>query len=219
MGQSLSPEVYREFLRRGWRRCGTVLFRPACPACTQCRSLRVPVDQHTLTKSQRRNLRANPDITLTVQAPTVSQEHINLFNSYHADMTARRGWPARELTADEYYQTYLEGESECAREFLYRRDDTLVGVGLVDEVSDATSSVYFFHDPEWRDEGPGTFSMLAELDWAKSQKKSYHYLGYWIAACQSMSYKNRFRPYELLREHVDNSVEPIWEPIEIGQDA
>src|SRR4051812_26649951 len=39
----LSPEAYDEMLQRGWRRNGNFFFRPACPACSECKSLRVPV--------------------------------------------------------------------------------------------------------------------------------------------------------------------------------
>ena len=36
---------YGELLRRGWRRFGCDFFRPACPHCVKCRSLRIDVER------------------------------------------------------------------------------------------------------------------------------------------------------------------------------
>ena len=40
----MTAAEYSEWLEAGWRRFGHVLFRPACPLCRKCQSLRVPVD-------------------------------------------------------------------------------------------------------------------------------------------------------------------------------
>ena len=40
---ALTPAEYADRLLAGWRRFGHSLFRPDCPACTACRSLRVDV--------------------------------------------------------------------------------------------------------------------------------------------------------------------------------
>ena len=34
---------HEALLARGWRRFGCEWFRPVCPACTACRSLRIPL--------------------------------------------------------------------------------------------------------------------------------------------------------------------------------
>jgi len=206
----LTETRYRARLERGWRRHGVHLFRPVCPQCRQCRSLRVLVDQFRPSRSQRRTLQRNADVRLVVQRPTVTAEHIRLYNAYHRDMQARRGWPDRETDAAEYEQSFLAGDWPCAREFLYFRDDELIGVGLVDLFQDAVSSVYFYHDPEWRPQGPGTFSILSELEFCRETGRRYNYLGYWIAPCGSMAYKAGFRPHELLDEYVGDDETPVW---------
>ena len=79
---SLRYRVFRELdgrsceqlFRRGWRRHGRYFFRPECPACVKCRSLRVDVQQFRATKSQRRTIRRNTDVRMIVQRPTVSDE-------------------------------------------------------------------------------------------------------------------------------------------------
>ena len=42
---------------------------------------------------------------------------------------------------------------------------------------------------------------LWSLRWARERGKAHYYLGYWVRDCRSMTYKNRFRPYELMDWH------------------
>src|SRR5256885_312365 len=86
----------------------------------------------------------------------------------------------------------------------------LVGVGLADITPTALSSVYFFHDPAWRPQSPGVFSILQQLAYAQRHGLRYHYLGYWIAGCPSMAYKAQYRPHELLVGYPPDDVEPTW---------
>jgi leucyl-tRNA---protein transferase len=211
---SLSAGEYQELLRRGWRRHGCSFFRPDCPQCVECRSLRVDVSRFRPTKSQRRCLRRNAGVRVVVRRPTVTAEHLWLFNAYHADMHRRRGWPHRAVDADEYQESFLSGAWSFAREFLYHRDGRLAGVGLVDAAPEGLSSVYFYHDPAWRPLGPGTFTNLKEIEHARPTGRRYHYLGYWIAGCPSMSYKNRFGPHEILARYPGDDEEPEWRPVE-----
>lgn len=208
----VGPEGYADLLSRGWRRHGWNFFRPACPDCVKCRSLRVDVERFRPTKSQRRTLRRNADIRLVVQSPTVTEDHVRLYNEWHTDMTARSGWREQTVDAAEYHEAFLMGDWEFAREFLYYRGDRLLGVGLVDEVPGALSSIYFFHDPIWRDAGPGTFTVLQEIEYARRTGRRYLYMGYWIAECQSMAYKNRFGPHEVLESYPREDESPIWTP-------
>jgi len=133
-----------------------------------------------------------------------------LFNDYHADMAARRGWSRSRTDPEDYENSFLIGVWPFAREFAYYRGRELVGVGLVDVVADAVSSVYFYHAPEWRSQAPGTFSILQELEYCRQTNRCHNYLGYWIAECGSMAYKANFRPHELLQEYVAPSTEPVW---------
>jgi arginine-tRNA-protein transferase len=206
----LSTRVYDELLCRGWRRFGHEFFRPACPACVQCRSLRIPISEFTPSRSQRRTLRQNAEIHVVVQAPTVTEAHLQIFNAYHADMHRRKGWPFHFTAERAYRQQFLLGEWAFAREFLYYEGDRLVGVGLADVTTTAISSVYFFHDPAWRSRALGVFSILQQEAYARQQNLRYHYLGYWVPGSQSMAYKAQYRPHELLVGYPTDTEEPHW---------
>jgi arginine-tRNA-protein transferase len=205
----LSPDACQQYLDQGWRRFGRVVFRPRCPTCTSCRSLRVDVAEFRPSKSQRRCLSRNERITFRAQRAGATAEHVRLFNAYHRDMQIRRGWPEHQITLEEYQAEFVDPAVSFAWEMLYFRGTRLIGVGLVDVLPAGLSSVYFYHDPEWRQAGPGTFSILCEIEWARELARPYLYLGYWIERCPSMNYKSRFTPHELLSERVGTQM-PAW---------
>jgi arginine-tRNA-protein transferase len=107
-------------------------FRPVCPACTACQSLRIPLATFTPSRSQRRALRGNATIEVVVQAPTISGAHLRLYNAYHAAMHRQKGWPWHPTDPVAYFQSYIGGDWAFAREFLYYDHTRLVGVALAD---------------------------------------------------------------------------------------
>jgi leucyl-tRNA---protein transferase len=201
---------YTEMLQRGWRRHGAHFFRPACPLCTKCRSLRVDVDDFRPTRSQRKCRSRNSDVQIVLQRASVTTEHVRLYNAWHQDMTQRRGWSLQQISEEDYTNSFLIGEWAFAHEMLYLRNGVIIGVGLVDLLPQAISSVYFYHDREWRRLGPGTFSVLSEIEYARRTGRRHLYLGYAIRECPSMAYKFRFGPHELLGEHVSDDTRPVW---------
>ncbi len=206
----LSTKDYDELLRRGWRRFGCEFFRPACPACSQCQSLRLPLQAFSPSRSQRRALKQNADIEVIVQEPTLTAEHLRLFNAYHRFMHKEKGWPPHRHNANSYARSFLMGNWEFARELQYDQRGRLVGVALADVTDQSLSSIYFFYDPAWRSQSPGVFSILQQVLHAKQLGLKYHYLGYWVAQSQSMAYKAQYRPHEILTRYPDDDEEPEW---------
>jgi arginine-tRNA-protein transferase len=206
----LKTPRYEHLLERGWRRFGRTLFRPSCPSCCACRSLRVGIREFRPSKSQRRCLNANRQLELVIGQPTVTREHLVLYNRYHADMHQRRGWAFREIDEANYSESFLDGKFPFSREFQYRLNGELVGLGIVDVTPAVMSSVYFFHDPDLRSRGLGTFSLLNELLDGSTAGRKWLYLGYYIRDCQSMNYKNHFRPHQVLETYCSDAETPDW---------
>jgi arginyl-tRNA--protein-N-Asp/Glu arginylyltransferase len=170
----------------------------------------VAIPDFSPSKSQRRNLRKNGHVTLQIVRPSVTREHLQLYHDYHLDMHHRRNWSFRRVTPDEYADSFLDGEFSFSREFQYRSEGRLIGLGLVDMTTSAMSSVYFYHAPEWRDAALGTFSVLKEIDDGRQHGRSWLYMGYYIRECGSMNYKNRFGPHEILQSYVSDDELPDW---------
>ena len=206
----LDSATYADLLARGYRRFGYQLYRPACGSCDSCVSLRILVSDFSLSRNQRRVLRQNADIRIERRRPSVSDRHIDLFNRYHQFMAEHRGWRADSITFEAYVESFVIGGEDFAWEWLFYEVSELVGVTLMDQVNDAISLVYHFHDPAWRPRSPGVFSILAQLEHAKSERLTYAYPGYWVSGNASMSYKARYRPHEKLTAYPSDSQDPRW---------
>ncbi|WP_437205556.1 arginyltransferase [Planctomicrobium sp. SH664] len=209
---SLSPTELEHLVERGWRRFGVGVFRPQCVHCTQCVPVRIDVPRFEPSKSQRKVWKQNQQVDVTLHRPTVTDEHIALYNAWHVDMHERRGWPLQQTNEESYAEGFLSGRFASGWEMQYREQGELIGVGLIDRLPNSLSSAYFFHAPQWRQRGPGTFSLMCEIDVARKLGLAFVYLGYWIERCPSMSYKNRFRPFEVLHDRPLDTIPPRWLP-------
>src|ERR1700682_858815 len=79
----MTAEEYAALLARGYRRFGWQVFRPACPACTKCRSVRVLAREFSPNGRERRILRKNENIRAELHPLFATREHIELYNLYH----------------------------------------------------------------------------------------------------------------------------------------
>ena len=127
-----------------------------------------------------------------------------------ASCSQHRAWPLQQATLSEYRDTFISGATHLGKQWLYFAGEKLVGIGTMDEAPGAISLVYFVHDPAWRPQSPGRFSVLNQLLYAKQRNLRYAYLGYWIKNCPSMNYKNRFHPHEILVQHPAETASPVW---------
>jgi len=186
---------YHQLLNRGFRRSGSFFYRPVCTACNACRSIRIPVEGFTPSKSQRRNWRRNAGVTVTTGDPNISDEKWRLFQAYLARQHNRSMGDTHEDL-----RRFLYDSPTDTVEFEYRLDGELIGFGISDVCKRSLSTVYFVFDPRHADRGLGTFSMLWEIDFCRRKDIPYYYLGFTIADCPKMNYKTNFRPYEILGE-------------------
>jgi arginine-tRNA-protein transferase len=195
---AVTPAEYMERMLHGWRRFGHVLFHPRCPACSACRSLRVVAGRFRPDRSQRRCRKLNAGaIRLHIGAPGVTQAKLDLYDRYHAFQAETKGWPEHApKDADDYYASFVDNPFPT-QEWCYYLGDRLVGVGYVDDLPGGLSAIYFFHDPDERHRGLGTWNVLSVLEHAAARGIPYVYLGYYIAGCASMAYKVRFVPNQL----------------------
>jgi len=194
-GSDPDPAALDHWLSLGYRRSGPVFYAPDCPGgCRECVPIRIPVAAFLPSRSQRRVARRNAEsITIEVGAPRFRREALDLYNRH-----ARWVDPDVDPATEEDYRRFLLDTSVPTWMFEYRSGGELAGVGLLDHGKTAASSVYFFWEPELAERSLGTYSALCELAWCRGRGLHYYYLGYWVHGCRSMSYKNRFRPYELM---------------------
>ena len=187
--------LYLELMNAGFRRSGTFIYQPICSHCRECQPIRVPVRDFQPSKSQRRVWRRNSDLRVIVEVPKPTAEKFDLYCRYvrgrhDPDKPERFG-----RFVDFLYTSPVDTLEISCRDASGR----LLGVGIVDVCERRSlSSVYFYFDPAESKRGLGTFSSLWEIAFARERRIPYYYLGYYIRACATMSYKANFAPHELL---------------------
>lgn len=198
----MSGHEYAERMHAGWRRFGHSLFRPQCPECSRCQSLRVPTATYRPSRSQRRNWAKNwGEVHLQIGRPRVSQERLRLYDRFHHHQTEQRGWPLHAPKDPESYVGSFVDNPFPIEEWCYYIDDRLVGVGYVDVLPIGLSGIYFFHEPAERQCGLGVFNVMCLLKQAAERGLPAVYLGYFVKGCPSLEYKADFRPNEV--RHAD----------------
>ena len=206
----LTADEYAARMMSGWRRFGHTLFRPRCPSCQACRSLRVEVDRFRPSRGQRRVRKANEGaIELMVGSPRVSRTRLDLYQRFHDHRARTRGWDEREESPNSYHSAFVSNPFPT-EEWSYTLDGRLVGVGLVDALAVGLSAIYFVHDPVHHRRGLGTWNILCLIDEARRRGLPHLYLGYWVADCLSLAYKASFRPFEILGP--DGAWQPCCRP-------
>jgi arginine-tRNA-protein transferase len=192
----MSTREYEERLLGGWRRFGHALFRPSCPSCRRCQSLRIPVATFQPNRSQRRCWAAShQSLRIVIGIPSRTPEKAALREQFQSFQHDARGWP--QETAD--YDEMFVSNPFPTEEWCYYDGDRLLAVGYVDRLSEGLSAIYFFYDPSERHRSLGTFNILALLAAARERGLPYLYLGYYVEGCRSLEYKGRFVPNEVRR--------------------
>lgn len=212
----VSPAELEFLLERGWRRFGPTYFRPACTACGECISLRVPSDTFQPSTSQRRARRNAAHLTRTVGIPQVDEERMALYTRWHEQREAQRGWQPSAID-DERYAFDFAFDHPSVREVGFRdpaNANRLVGLGIVDETPRALSAVYFFWDPEHAPASLGVAHVVMLIEEAAARELAYVYLGYRVADCASLAYKGRYRPHEMLAGRPAFDESPLWRAVD-----
>jgi arginine-tRNA-protein transferase len=189
----LDGGAYEHLLARGFRRSGSTVYRPRCRGCSECRQIRVLVDQFESSASMRRVLRRNKDVRVEMADCAYTQSKHRIYECYldaqHDGSMSRKPEAFREFLCHSPTQTL---------ELQYFLGDRLIAVSVADRVPSGLSSVYMYFDPEEAKRSLGTYSILREIQQCRQEKLPYYYLGYLVTGCGKMDYKARFQPYEVL---------------------
>lgn len=191
----LDGQRYGLLLEQGFRRSGPFVYRPACPGCSACRSLRIPAAQFQPRRRHRRCLRDNAELYVEPRSPQMTQEHFALYRDYlhrrhPGSSMGNPGWRESQgfLAADWCPTVFYELRTAPG--------GRLLAVTVADILPRALSAVYTFFDPDEQARGLGTLAILWLLREARRTGRPHVYLGYWIAEAQGMAYKAQYRPHE-----------------------
>ncbi len=207
-----SLEYCHLLIRQGWRRFGAMFFRPVCPHCDACESVKIDVKNYHFSKSERRIFRKNKDLRIVVTRPMLSHSHLRVHEKYHAHMEEKKGWDYTPTTSQHYYSSFVQGYEDFGYEVQYFLHDQLIGVDIIDMLPDGISSTYFFYDPEFEKRSLGKLSLLYQIKIAKEENLDWIYLGYYVKDCPSLSYKGAYEPLYTLQGRPEVHERSIWTP-------
>ena len=195
-GEKMTSQTYHGLLKNGFRRSGSLIYRPHCNNCSACIPLRINSREFKASRSQQRVLSKNSDVTYRIMAPQYLDEHYALYKQY---LSARHKTGGMEKHTEKDYQDSMLSSGVNTALIEYRIRNKLVCVAITDLVEDGLSAVYTFFDPQLsKQRSLGTFAILSQIYLSKSLQHSWLYLGYWIQESAKMAYKSKFSASQIL---------------------
>ncbi|TEW47655.1 arginyltransferase [Psychromonas algicola] len=191
-----APQHYLSLMAIGFRRSGDQVYRPHCPNCNACESLRISPAEFVLSKSQKRLLNKNKHFNVK-QSNQIKSNYFQLYERY-INKVHRDGvmYPA-SLDQFESFMACAWGNVQFIEIY---DEEKLIAVSVTDQLENATSigwsAFYCFYDPDYTIHSLGKYAVLQQLKLAKEQNITFLYLGYYIHNCQKMNYKNQFNPHQ-----------------------
>ncbi|NQY50394.1 MAG: arginyltransferase, partial [Colwellia sp.] len=173
-----NSESYGWLMTQGFRRSGEQSYRPHCPNCNACQSIRVLSNDFTPSKSQKRSRKRNSHFIIK-QSSRLKDSYYPLFeayiNTFHQDGSM---YPASfkqfqsflscNLTKQLFIETWAPANEQNGL-----KEETLVCVAVTDVLSNGLSAVYTFYHPEFKANGLGVFSILTKLSFCQQRSLPY----------------------------------------------
>jgi len=186
-----STDKFESLLGLGFRRSGNQIYRPHCPICSACSSVRVLAQEFMPSKSQKRKLNK---AKTQFEVKYSTQERPEYYPLYSKYITMRHQDGSMYPPEKEQFQSFLLCSWLKITFIELWHQDTLVAVAVTDCMNNAISAIYTFFDPDFEHYSLGSVMILEQLKFAKEQNKQYVYLGYQIDECDKMKYKTQFLP-------------------------
>jgi arginine-tRNA-protein transferase len=202
--QYINEEFYADAVRpdqmdtlwsEAWRHFGSHFFRYSLgfyrEDIRQVLPLRIRLADFTLSKNQRRVLRTNEDLNVSVRPIVIDDDTEALFHRHKQRF---------EHSVPDTIYDFLSPEpatTPCsAYEVRVTRGDELVAVSFFGVGEQATSGIYAMFEPAMSERSLGIFTLLKEIEYSIEQGKQFYYLGYAYEGESFYDYKKRFRGTE-----------------------
>lgn len=196
------PGVNDALTQVGFRRSQNIAYRPACESCDACISARIPAGDYAFSRSERRVLERNKDLSRHLVEAEATMEQFDLLRRYLLARHAQGGMA--DMTWPDYV-AMVEDTAVRTHLIEYRLPSPdggpgdLVACVLVDILGDGLSLVYSFYEPAMTRRSLGAFVILDHVVQARLAELGFVYLGYWVPGSPKMDYKARYRPIEVLK--------------------
>ena len=189
----ITPAIYSELVRQGFRRSGSFTYKPRCDTCIACVPVRVDVKSFTSNRTQRRVWKKNHLLEASLHPLQDKPEYFELYQRYQ---NARHLDGGMSNDNHDQYEKFLLNSHVDSMLAEFRDEGVLRMVSIIDVLDDGLSSVYTFFDPELKQASLGTYNVLWQIELCRQLQLPWLYLGYWIKQSQKMAYKANFQPLQ-----------------------
>jgi arginine-tRNA-protein transferase len=191
----VTPAQLDTLLANGWRHFGSYFFRYNLGMVGDdvrlVTPLRIRLSEFSLSKSQRRVLRDNSDLTIKIEPLSIDLAAEELFDRHKQRFDHHPPDTIYEFLASDAESSPCE-----TKQIRVFDKDRLVAVSFFDVGERACSGVYAVFEPSYSKRGLGIFTMLKEIEYSIENGKEFYYQGYAYEGESFYDYKKRFRPTE-----------------------
>lgn len=168
-----------------------------CKTCKACVPLRVRADDYQFSKSERRLMKRNVDLTVILKPADATLEHQTLYMKYE---TIRHPQNTHEYPDVNTMRTYMATHTHMLE--IRNATGKLLSVAVIDILDHDISAFQTYYDPEESNgrRSLGTFSGLKLIELAQSMKRDHIYIGVWIDGPSKLNYKKHFQNLEALTD-------------------
>lgn len=182
-----------ELWANGWRHFGSRFFRYSImwqdDQWKRVLNLRVPLQAWKPSKSQRRTLRRNEDLTVEIAPANPGREEEELFQKHKSRF--RDNIPE---SLSDFLGVEPNGVPVPCLQFSVRREGELVAASFLDIGHQSCSSIYGVFDLDLSARRLGIYTMLLEMQYAQKVGFEYYYLGYACIESSPYDYKKEVKP-------------------------
>ncbi|MCE9499304.1 MAG: arginyltransferase [Leptospira sp.] len=213
---SISIPEQEKLLNDGFRRYANLYYIHTCRACTECTSYRIPLRDVKFSKSQRKILKLNSNLTVRMITPHSTTEKEELYLRYQYSQHFQKKLPEifrkteefipEEILDNMYSQMYSNPSSSAELETT-DENGRLLSFAIFDIARESVSAVYSVYDPQEEKRSLGVLNILNGIEWSIQNGYKYFHLGLYLHGHPKMNYKNKFGPAEI-RERNSG----LWKP-------
>lgn len=190
-------EHYSALIQAGFRRSGEQIYRPHCAQCNKCESIRVQVADFVPSKSQKRILNKNKDVTCRMVeygSEYFLTQRENYYELYSEYINERHQDGSMYPPQESQFNDFIHSQWQAPLLLEAKLGDEVIAIAVTDKTETGFSAFYTFFNPHLAARSVGTLMILKQIEFCQTFNLPYLYLGYQIDECRKMNYKNAFTP-------------------------
>lgn len=192
--EEVTPAGIDMLLADGWRHFGRHFFRYNFGVyqneLRRVLPLRIRLADFKLSRSQRRTIRKNREMSVELTDLAITPEIHDLFHRHK-----RRFKSSVPTSIYDFLGFDGETPTDC-RSVLVYENESLIAASFFDVGESSVSSIYGIFDPDLSDKRLGIFTLLKEIEFAHEHGKQFFYHGYAYEGESFYDYKKRFGALE-----------------------